>query len=181
MVRGSPLSGADRVLDDARRAIVVAATAARVAEAARRYGIALAPPRVLFDLKGAGVGMYVGDPSGARIRYNPWLFAQYFEDNLRDTVAHEVAHYVVDVRHRRRRVRPHGPEWRRIMLDFGVEPAVRHDFDTRCVPLRRQRRFAWYCRCGEHALTTVRHRRMLQRRAVYTCRRCGQPLSRRGD
>jgi SprT protein len=163
-------------LGDAQRGRVIASTAGRIAEASRRYGITLLPLPVHFDLTGQGAGIYEARGRERRIRYNPWLFARFFEENLRDTVAHEVAHYVLDVRFGRRRVRPHGPEWCAVMRDFGCEPRVRHDFDLEGLPVRRQRRFLWYCECGKHSLSTVRHRRMLEKRVQYRCRVCGQSL-----
>jgi predicted SprT family Zn-dependent metalloprotease len=51
---------------------------------------------VLFDLRGLCAGMYRVKNGQRQIRYNPRLFAKYFEDNLNVTVPHEVAHYVID-------------------------------------------------------------------------------------
>ena len=38
---------------------------------------------------------------------------------LSDTVIHEVAHYIVDCLYGFQRVKPHGPEWKSIMVDLG--------------------------------------------------------------
>ena len=40
---------------------------------------------VLFDLKGRSAGMFKVIGKRRLIRYNPWIFAKYFEENLRDT------------------------------------------------------------------------------------------------
>ena len=50
---------------------------------------------VVYDLKGKCAGMYQIRGTQRRIRYNPWIFAKYFEESLTNTVIHEVAHYVV--------------------------------------------------------------------------------------
>ena len=50
---------------------------------------------VLFDLKGQTAGMFKTIGTRRLIRYNPWIFSKYFEENLRDTVPHEVAHFIV--------------------------------------------------------------------------------------
>ncbi|KAA3624277.1 MAG: metallopeptidase (SprT family) [Proteobacteria bacterium] len=171
----------DDVLGPARRTLVLAETRRRVRQAARCYGVQLADVAVVFDLGGASVGMYCARGGHRRIRFNPHLFARHFEENLRDTVAHEVAHYVVDVLFGREGVKPHGAQWREAMRKFGVTPTVRHEFDLRGLSVRRQRRFAYVCDCREHQLTTVRHNRVVARRAVYHCRRCGAVLRMRND
>lgn len=163
-------------LDAARRKRVVAETTRLIHEAANRYRVGLCEVPVAFDLHGTCAGMYRMDGKGRLIRYNPWIFSRYFEENLRDTVAHEVAHYVVEMIHGRRGVKPHGRQWRSVMWDFGVEPSVRHGWSLDGLPVRRLRRFIYACGCGEHRLTTIRHNRVLARRASYRCRRCGMEL-----
>jgi SprT protein len=163
-------------LDAASQAVVTAATMGRIGEAAQRYGVILHQVAVLYDLHGTSAGMYCVRDGERWIRYNPWIFARHFEENLRDTVAHEVAHYVVDRLFGRRGIKPHGRQWRAIMRDFGVEASVRHDWDIHGLPLRRQRRFSYRCACTEHLLTTVRHNRILSGRVSYHCRHCGANL-----
>jgi len=77
---------------------------------------------VTFDLTGRSAGMYRVRHGRRSIRYNPYLFAKYFEDNLAVTVPHEVAHYVTDMLYGLHRVRPHGMEWQAVMRSLGVEP-----------------------------------------------------------
>lgn len=166
----------ESLLDDCQRLLVVDETRRRIGEAAHRYAVDIPELPVRFDLTGLGAGMYVARGRERYIRYNPRLFARYFEENLRDTVAHEVAHYVVDVLFGRRGSRPHGHRWRSVMNDFGVPPKVCHAFDTSDLPVRRQRRFAYFCRCGEHRLSAVRHNRVVARRMRYHCCRCGEVL-----
>lgn len=52
---------------------------------------------VLFDLTGRAAGMYRVKAGQRVIRYNPYVFAKYYEDNFNDTIPHEVAHYVTDI------------------------------------------------------------------------------------
>lgn len=158
------------------RRVVTSATMQLIRTAAQRYAVALPEVAVVFDLRGTSAGMYCVRNRERWIRYNPWIFARHFEDNLRDTVAHEVAHYVVDRLFGRRGVKPHGPQWRIIMRDFGVEASVRHDWDIDGLPLRRQSRFAYSCNCTEHLLTAVRHNRLSSGRVSYHCRHCGANL-----
>jgi SprT protein len=159
-----------------QRQQVAAATAAWIERAAQWLALPLAPVPVLFDLSGATAGMFRAQGKDCWIRFNPWIFAKHFEDNLNFTVPHEVAHYAVHSQRHRRRVRPHGPEWQRVMRGFGLPPEVTFKLDLTGVPVRRQQRHPYRCACREHEVSTVRHRRMHEGRARYLCRFCAAPL-----
>jgi SprT protein len=128
--------------------------------------------------------MYCREGERRWFRYNPWILARH-QGSLADTVAHEVAHYVVDLvwppRPGRRRIRPHGREWRSVMAVFDADPAATHDLDLDQVPVRRQRRFAYVCACREHRLTTTTHNRIQRRRWRYACTHCGELLRRKPE
>lgn len=141
---------------------------------------------VYFDLKGRTAGMYKVVGSGRRvqrqIRYNPWIFAKYYENNLNVTVPHEVAHYLVDCVHNSkwkgsRRVRPHGVEWKSVMAAFGVDSRVTSNFDLEGVPQRQMRQFLYRCGCKDHSLSVRRHNKVHRREASYRCRHCGEVLA----
>lgn len=125
-----------------------------------------------FDLSGGTAGMFRAGEGVVEIRYNPWIFARYWEENLAGTVPHEVAHFVVYATRGRRRTRPHGPEWRAWMDFFDADPAVTFDLDLTGIPRRVQRTHAYRCDCREHALSTTRHNRALRGTARYCCRYC---------
>lgn len=163
-------------IDPARRLLVVAATRRTIARAGVLFGREFAEIPVSFELRGRAAGMYRVQHGRRLIRYNPYLFARYFEDNLANTVPHEVAHYVTDVLHGLRNVRPHGREWQAVMRALGARPEVSCRYDLDGIPVRRQRRFGYRCACTTHQLSTVRHRRVQSGRARYLCRRCGNPL-----
>ena len=131
---------------------------------------------VAFDLKGRAAGMYRVRNEQRQIRYNPYIFGKYFEDNLANTVPHEVAHYVTDMLYGLRNVRPHGTEWQAVMHKLGAEPSVTCRYDLAGIPLRRQRRFSYRCDCSSHAISTVRHNRVQRGLGNYVCRRCCKPL-----
>ena len=164
-------------LNAEQRQRVVEATCRCIAQAAALYGRELAEIPVTFDLCGRATGMYRVRNGRREIRYNPHIFAKYFSDNLANTVPHEVAHYVTDMLHGLRRVRPHGPEWQAVMRAFDAEPAATCRYDLEGIPVRRQRRFRYRCACMTHSVTTVRHRRIQDGRVRYHCRRCRTPLS----
>ncbi|WP_232059127.1 SprT family zinc-dependent metalloprotease [Kineobactrum salinum] len=164
-------------IDASQRLQVERATEHFVAEAARHLQLSLPPVAVVFDLSGTAAGMFSVQGRRCQIRYNPWIFALHFAENLRHTVPHEVAHYAVYRRWGQRRLRPHGPEWRWLMDCFGVPPRVTFDLDLAGVPVRRQRRYPYRCACREHAVSTVRHRRVLRGQASYRCRDCDSELT----
>ncbi len=168
----------DFPLDEGQMQRVVATTRACIATAASAFGLArLAPVEITFDVRGSAWGYYVRDRDRRRIRYNPWLFARYFEDGLNETVPHEVAHYVVEQLHPGRRVAAHGAEWRAVMRLFGFStPRATHRHSLDGIPVRRQQRFLYRCGCRQHELSTTRHLRILGRRMEYRCRACGEIL-----
>jgi len=135
---------------------------------------------VHFDLKGRTAGMYKVAGRGWRIqrqiRYNPWIFAKYYENNLTVTVPHEVAHYLVDCVYGLRNVRPHGVEWKAVMSSFGVDSRATSTFDLEGIPTRRQQQVDYRCGCKTHQLGVRRHNKVLRGEANYLCRCCGEVL-----
>lgn len=131
---------------------------------------------VLFDLRGTSAGMFRSDGKQREIRYNPWIFAKYFDENLTGTVPHEVAHYVVHELYGRRRVKPHGREWLSVMHAFEADPQVTFKLDVTGIPQRRQRTHRYHCDCRIHEVSATRHNRVLKGTGSYLCRYCASPL-----
>ncbi|MCB1844027.1 MAG: SprT-like domain-containing protein [Halioglobus sp.] len=127
---------------------------------------------VLFDLSGTTAGMFRRHGRRCDIRYNPWIFAKYFEENLRDTVPHEVSHYLVHAVYGDRGVKPHGPEWRGLMQALGADPGVTFNLDLDDIPQRRQRTHPYRCGCRQHELSSTRHNRVQRGRGRYQCVKC---------
>jgi SprT protein len=141
----------------------------------RLTGRAIAQPPVRFDLRGQSAGQVRIDARGrGMIRYNAALLLRHGDDFLRQTVPHEVAHYVAYLHHGRA-IRPHGPEWRQLVTALGGEPLRCHRYDIDGLRLRQTRWFLYHCRCGEHKLSSIRHNR-ISGGARYLCRRCGETL-----
>lgn len=132
---------------------------------------------VLFDLKGRAAGMYKIQSGLRLLRFNPYLFSKYFDDNLQNTVAHEVAHYVTDILYGLKRIRPHGKEWQAIMQLFGVEAQRTHNFDLQGIPQRQHQRFDYQCGCQVYQLTTRRHNLIKKGQRRYLCRSCHSELN----
>jgi SprT protein len=163
-------------LQPLRQNQVVAATLDCIRRSERLYERSFPPPQISFDLTGRSAGMYRLQRGQPQIRYNPYIFSKYFEDNLANTVPHEVAHFIVNALYGHRKVRPHGVEWRSVMQRLGAKPSVTCRYDLSGIPQRRQRRFEYSCGCKTHAVSTVRHNRAQSGKGRYLCRQCRQPL-----
>ena len=144
--------------------------------AAQKLGQVIIDPEVVFDLSGRSAGMCCGRDDHFWIRFNPYIFAKYYESNVRDTVPHEVAHYLVARVFNGQRLQPHGREWAAMMKLLGAKPERTHNYDLEGVPVKRQRRHLYHCGCTEHQLSSTRHNRVLRTRQSYLCRLCGNPL-----
>ena len=159
-------------IDHLQQQQVIAATEACIQRGGELLQRTFQPIPVAFDLTGRAAGMYRVQGRQRLIRYNPYLFAKYFDANLADTVPHEVAHYLVHMLYGLRKVRAHGPEWRELMALFGASPKATCNFDLTGVPVRTQRRFAYRCECSRHAITTRRHNQIARGAVRYFCKAC---------
>ncbi len=163
-------------IDETARRKVISVTAEYIDKAASMFDRKFSSIPVYFDLTGRAAGMYKASRNQCLIRYNPYIFAKYFADNLANTVPHEVAHYVADKVYGGRRIRPHGAEWQAIMAFFACDASRTCDYNLEGIPLRTQRRYTYTCRCGSHQLTTRRHNKIIRNTARYFCRVCKDEL-----
>jgi len=129
-----------------------------------------------FDLRGRAAGQVVWQQKRPiHLRYNLAMAKAQPAAFMAETVPHEVAHVVVGSCHRG--ARPHGSEWRAVMHFLGIDQPTRcHQFSLPSGSVRRQRRWPYRCACGEHQLSTTRHRLAQQTDSRYSCRRCGETL-----
>ena len=163
-------------IDTAQQLEVIERTHQFIRLAKKFYGQEFNLIPVRFNLTGATAGMYRVRNHQPELRYNPYLFAKYFAQNLSETIPHEVAHYIIHKMYDRT-VRPHGPEWQQVMWDFGVEPVRTCDFDMSGIPVRRHRRFEYQCGCGiPHSMTARVHNKIVTGSRQYFCKYCGQEL-----
>lgn len=164
-------------ISDVQQAEVEQATQQCISRAEQIYNRKFKPLPVDFDLRGKCAGMYQVKRFERRIRFNPWIFAKYYQDSLNDTVVHEVAHYIVDCLYGLRKVKPHGREWQAVMRNLGAEPKATGDYDLTGIPTRQYQRFTYCCGCRTHQLTILRHRKVLRGLAKYLCQYCHGPLA----
>lgn len=164
-------------IGEAQQQEVVAATHRYRLRAQKIYGRQFPQVPVLFDLAGRTAGMFKLVGRRSWIRYNPWIFAKYFDENLADTVPHEVAHFIVHELYGSRGVKPHGSQWRSVMESFGADQGVTFNLDLEGIPQRQQRTHPYRCGCRLHEVSSTRHNRVLQGVGYYRCRLCGSDLS----
>lgn len=147
-----------------------------ISDASAAYQQSFPEPIVLFDLKARAAGMFRVKARQAYIRYNPYIFAKYYQDNLATTVPHEVAHYIVYLLYYPQRPRPHGSEWKQVMALFGADDARCCQYDFSDIPLRRSKKYLYRCHCQEFSLSAKRHHTIQSRRGMYFCPDCGISL-----
>ena len=135
-------------------------------------------PEISFDLRGMAAGQ--ANYKENRIRLNRELLGKYTSDFIEQTVPHEYAHLVA-YRKFGNRIRPHGKEWRSVMLALGAEPRRTHNY--RVAPARKCRRFLYKCKClgKDYQLSSIRHNR-IKKGFHYFCSKCkGQLLFVEGE
>ena len=171
-------------LSPQQQRIVIDETQAYIKRAADLFGLKDKAVEITFNLKGRSAGMYrVRSGTGLifsrqqrEIRYNPYIFSKYFEDNYATTIPHEVAHYVTDIIYGLKNIKPHGKEWKAVMHAFGADASVTADYDLAGIPLKKRSVFTYLCDCREHQLSSIRHNKIKKRRYQYYCNYCKQTL-----
>ena len=113
-----------------------------------------------------------------KIKLNRFLIESDTEDMINQTLPHEIAHLITFARNPR--ASAHGFEWRMVMMLFGIPADRCHQMDTTNAGRNKstkQRRWIYSCKCREHKITTVRHKRALKNlasigRTGYHCKYC---------
>ena len=164
------------MLTDQQENLVAQETKKYIEKASQLYQRSFPFIKLKFNLTGHTIGMYKHVKNEQVIRYNAAIFAKYFEENIRDTVPHEVAHYIVDELHGRKRVRPHGLEWQSVMAAFEANNSRTANYDLADIPKRQYSTVPYTCGCQQHELGIRRHNKVLKRRVHYYCRECGDIL-----
>lgn len=150
----------------------------RFEEAKDRYHLSnWQRPVFSFDLKGTTAGQ--AHLSKNLIKVNEGLFIRNKEDFFRGTLPHEVAHLAA---YRAFNDRGHGSGWKRVMIDFKLEPKRCHSYDVSEVRTRVTRRFLYTCGCSQPIpVPTNTHNKIKARLFAgmgsgYKCRKCQYSL-----
>ena len=129
-------------------------------------------PTISYDLRGQSAGQ--ANYRHNVIRLNRELLEKYTTDFIDQTVPHEFAHLVA-YRVYGSRIKPHGNEWRSIMVALGATPSRTHKYEAS--KTRHLKKYMYKCNCQgkQHELTSIRHNRV-RRGAGYLCRACKSVL-----
>ena len=171
-------------LSTERQQQVIDETQTYIRQATLSFDIKFAAVDIVFNLKGRAAGMYRVRQRLLRqsreIRYNPYIFSKYYDDNLNTTVPHEVAHYVSDIIYGLKNIKPHGKEWKEIMCAFGADASVTANYDLTGIPQKNLSTYTYQCDCGDRQLSSIRHNKINKRRYQYYCKICKQTLQYKG-
>lgn len=167
-------------LSEEQQLLVIEKTHDYIRQAKRLFAIKNSAYDITFNLRGRAAGMYRIKQQflqrSREIRYNPYIFSLYFDDNLKTTVPHEVAHYVCDLMYDLKNIKPHGKEWQQIMFAFGADASVTAKYDLTGVPQNKLRSITYQCHCGDKQLSLIRHNKIKKRHYQYYCKVCKQTL-----
>lgn len=134
------------------------------------FGREFPMPKIHFDLQGRTAGS--ARASENLIRINPILLRENGDTFIARTVPHEVAHLITrQVYGMGRNVKPHGPEWRSVMVRLGLPPTRCHSYDVTNSAIRTRARHSVFCACMEHKVTEKVVRK-IEMGSVYKCRKC---------
>ncbi len=162
-------------INSSQKNAVIERTHYFIDEAQKIFDRKFDPIDVSFDLKGRIAGMYRARKHERVIRYNPYIFAKYFDDNLAATVPHEVAHYVTNIMFKR--ARPHGKEWQEVMQLFDADASRTCDYDLEGIPVKNVQRHTYHCLCMTHELSSQRHNKIMKNKARYFCKKCNELIT----
>ena len=132
----------------------------------RARGILHPLPPKLAPLVVVGWNSRMRTTAGVAIsaRWEVWLnpaLREISEDEVGKTLLHELAHLLAQHRHGRRRLSPHGMEWREACRDLGI-PDEKRTHQLPFVGRRMKRRYQLRCPgCGESHARVRRPRRRI--------------------
>jgi predicted SprT family Zn-dependent metalloprotease len=110
--------------------------------AEREYGQKFTMPDIRFDIKNTDGGRAL--PSHWVLRFNLILLVENRDKFLKTTVPHEVAHLVNHKVHKpaegKKRLMPHGQEWKKVMGVFRVPPKRTHNYDCQSIDRSKKRK-----------------------------------------
>lgn len=112
-------------------------------------------PEIRYDVKNRFGGYAIsGGPDDWTIRLNLILCYENEAHFIEQTVGHEAAHLIQRVvfgsvkkvvekgQVVQKKVRPHGAEWREVMVKLGLKPLVYHTYDTSSIETKSRRKRA---------------------------------------
>lgn len=152
-----------------------------LALAERAFNQSFPYQNIRYDLRGKAAGQLVMSRRAFRrtkpeFRFNKAMLERYGQEFIDQVVPHECAHLVAFSVYGTQ-IKPHGREWKSVMREvYGLEPAVTHQFEVQSA--RDIKRYSYACACEgkEHALSSIRHNKVVKGTANYLCKSCQQLL-----
>lgn len=152
------------------------------------YGFPIPGIVVNFKLKGTKAGVFcvktkkVGGKISmtCEIKLNSTLMLENKEEFIENTIPHEFCHYVTFLKKLQdknpdKKYSVHGPVWKQMMRDLGLEPDRCHQYDVESVK-KKVKRHIYTCACDkEMKISSVVHNRIRQGRK-YICKTCKQTI-----
>lgn len=134
----------------------------------------VAHPKLSFELKGKTAGEATRD--GSHIRVNMILYREnviYFHVQ---TIPHEFCHIWKD--QKGLPGKPHGKEWKELMMKVGAEPLTTHSLDVSNALSRRCKQYEYVCLCKRppYQVGPDLHQ-AIQKGETYTCKNCGYQIA----
>ena len=131
----------------------------------------------VFNLKGKTAGMFCFKKfttvtSSMKFRFNVEMAKLNTKKSTKDTVVHEVGHYIARVLANGDYIKPHGKEWKTVMNKLGGNPKRCHSL--KIAPSSRKS-FSYKCDCMTHEVSTCIHNKIL-RGQKRVCKKCNQQL-----
>lgn len=99
---------------------------AKIAECIKMSGVNIAMPTIKYDINSARLGG-TANHSKNLIRVNPVFLNAYADHYIDQTCTHEAAHLIARAKYGRM-ISSHGPEWKQVMRDLGVQPDRCHNY-----------------------------------------------------
>ena len=170
---------------DEVKAQVRARIASLIIVAAEKLNVEVSHPHTIYSKKGRVAGTM---NSWGQMNLNPILLMENVSDFIHRTVAHELAHHVVNkmrseagVTRRHKGWSSHGAQWKAVMRAFGAPTSRCHSYDTSNAAVRTRRpqaRHAYKCDCDTWIFSPIRHKRAQayisrpDRAEYYQCPKC---------
>lgn len=123
-------------------------------------------PEIKTNLRGRCAGQCIMRGVHCTLRFNAKILKENYDEYMKDTVPHEVAHYVVALLYGK--VAPHGREWKGVMNLFGIKNPQRcHTFNIKDT-------YPWIykCQCREHFVGNKLHALIRKGARIYRCKNC---------
>lgn len=116
-------------------------------------------------------------PTVSLVKFSRTLWPHASRQDRFETVVHEVCHIVARHRHGRS-IKPHGREWKNLMIQCGVEPRVCHDVDPRNAShgVSAVQMVNVWCDCDMRSISPQRADQILRGDISLSCRECGATL-----